>query len=58
MAAVDAEKVFADEENAVIAGLPELDDADVDFVSSTTAGVAQLDAAGEEAESESEEDAM
>jgi|TARA_B110000977_G_scaffold82119_1_gene109698 nuclear GTP-binding protein len=54
----DAEKVFADEENAVIAGLPELDDADVDFVSSTTAGVAQLDAAGEEAESESEEDAM
>ena len=44
----DAEKVFEDEENAVIAGLPELDDADVEFVPAQTAGVAQLDAAGEE----------
>ena len=52
----DAEKVFKDEENAVIAGLPELDDADVEFVPAETAGVAQLDAAVEEAESESEGD--
>jgi nuclear GTP-binding protein len=52
----DAEKVFADEENAVIAGLPELDDANVEFVPAETAGVAQLDAAGEEAESESEDE--
>ena len=50
----DAEKVFEDEENAVIAGLPELDDADVEFVPAQTAGVAQLDAAGEEAASDSE----
>jgi nuclear GTP-binding protein len=52
----DAEKVFKDEENAVIAGLPELDDADVDFVQSNSAGVARLDAAGEEAESDSEDE--
>ena len=51
----DAEKVFRDEENAVIAGLPELDDADVEFVPAETAGVAQLDAAGEEPASDSDD---
>ena len=57
----DAEKVFRDEENAVIAGLPELDDADVEFVPAETAGVAQLDAAGDEpgaSDSDGGEEAM
>ena len=52
----DAETVFRDEENAVIAGLPELDDADQDFVAAKSAGVATMDAAEAEEEEEEEEE--
>ena len=56
----DADKVFAEEENAVIAGLPDEDDADVEFVPSKTAGVAVMDAveAEDDDDEEEEEEAM
>ena len=56
----DAEKVFEEEENAVIAGLPDEDDADVEFVPSKTAGVAVMDAveAEDDDDEEEEEEAM
>lgn len=56
----NADKVFAEEENAVIAGLPGDDDVDVEFVPAKTAGVATMDAGhggeGDESGSDDEDD--